>query len=137
MLRLTKSTGSIDSLSRLTTHTAVASSHPDHSAARGQSACRSGRAVWDDGCASVVLAVRWSVVDLAGRPRRRHASWGVAYLADRSMSPRGDWELNWGLTWPFCQLTRIRNSAVTQVSHSQCSTALHMQQPSSEIPEYI
>jgi len=44
--------------------------------ARGQSACRSGRAAWNDRCASIVVVAHWSAVDLAGRPGRRHAGKG-------------------------------------------------------------
>ena len=33
---------------------------------------------------------------------RREGEW--LKRADRSMSPPGDWELNWGVTRPFCQL---------------------------------
>jgi len=126
------STGSIAPLSRqtLSTHPhrgCVRPHLPTVTEARSQSARRSRRAVRDDGCASVVLVVRWSVVDLAGRLRRRHAGKGSGLNGgERFMSPPGDWELNWGVTRPFCQL---------HCGYGICIDALHCYKPLEHVPE--
>jgi len=102
--RQTLSTHFLDSLSRLTPDTAVASSPPD----RHRGAWPISASLWEGGLGW------WMRVGSPRRPlvssrfggktqtsSRREGEW--LKRADRSMSPPGDWELNWGYTRPFCQ----------------------------------
>jgi len=82
-------------------------------AARGQSACRSGRAAWNDRCASIVVVARWSAVDLAGRPGRRHAGKGSGLTGGPVHVAAWQLEIKPGCSYPaFLTVTHARNHVI-------------------------